>query len=76
MANATAARTVLPTPYPSLAYIAGAKSGKPNPAIERRKETAASAVRSGSRHARRKSSLSVQHLDSAVREGGRREDAD
>ena len=43
MAKAIAARIVFPTPYPSFLYMAGAKRGKLNPAIERRKETAASA---------------------------------
>lgn len=40
---ATQARMVFPFPYPSAAYIAGAKSGNPKPHIERRKATAARA---------------------------------
>lgn len=39
----TIASTVLPHPYPKALYIAGAKSGKPNPAQERRQVTAARA---------------------------------
>lgn len=42
-AIANAARIVQPLPYPNLAYMAGAKSGKPKPARERRQDTAASA---------------------------------
>ena len=38
------ARTVSPYSYPNLAYIADAKSRNPNPATERRHETAASAI--------------------------------
>jgi len=41
---ATTAKTVLPIPYPSALYMAGAKSGKPNPATERKQDTAASAT--------------------------------
>ena len=37
------AKTVSPFPYPRALYIAGANSGKPNPASERKHETAASA---------------------------------
>lgn len=37
------AKIVFPRPYPSLWNIAGANSGKPKPASERRKETAARA---------------------------------
>ncbi len=45
IAIANAARIVSPLSKPSFTYIAGAKpeSGKPNPASERRQETAASA---------------------------------
>lgn len=39
---ATTARIVSPFPYPSLLYMDGAKRGNPNPARERRHETAAS----------------------------------
>ena len=39
----TPARSVFPHPYPSLPYIAGANSGNPKPANERRKIVAASA---------------------------------
>ncbi len=42
---ATAARIVSPFPKPRALYIAGAKSGKPKPATERRNETAARATR-------------------------------
>lgn len=44
MAIATTARTVSPFPNPSLEYIAGANNGNPQPANERRKDTAASAM--------------------------------
>ena len=42
-AMAKHARIVSPLPYPSALYIAGANSGKPNPASERRKVAAARA---------------------------------
>ena len=40
---ATPANTVFALPHPKLAYIAGANSGNPKPAKERKAETAASA---------------------------------
>jgi hypothetical protein len=40
---AMTARTVQPTPYPSFPNIAGAKSGKAKPAMERRNVTEAKA---------------------------------
>lgn len=43
-ATANAARIVFPFPYPRAANIAGAKSGKPKPARDRKNETAARAV--------------------------------
>lgn len=43
MTTANAARMVFPFPYPSALYIAGANSGKPKPASERRHDTAANA---------------------------------
>lgn len=43
MTAPTIASTVLPHPYPRASYIAGANSGKPNPAQERRNVTAARA---------------------------------
>lgn len=43
-AMAKHARIVSPFPYPSALYIAGAKSGKQKPAIERKKARAASAA--------------------------------
>lgn len=43
MTIAHTARMVSPFPYPSFAYIVGANSGKPNPARERKHETAARA---------------------------------
>lgn len=45
IATATAANFVSPRPNPSAAYIRGAKSEKPKPATERRKEIAARATR-------------------------------
>ncbi len=38
-----AAKIVSPLPYPSASYMYGAKSGKPNPASERKQDTAARA---------------------------------
>ena len=38
------ARTVHPFPYPSLLNMAGANSGNPKPANDRKHETAASAI--------------------------------
>ena len=55
-AMAKHARIVSPLPYPSALYIAGANSGKPNPASERRKVAAARANQpkaSARAHARR-----------------------
>ena len=43
MTTAMAASIVFATPYPSASYIAGAKSGKPKPASDRKKVTAARA---------------------------------
>jgi len=43
MNTARTAKIVFPLPYPSDWNIAGAKSGKPNPAHDRRKVAAASA---------------------------------
>ena len=40
---ATAARILFPFPYPKSLYMTGANSGNPNPARERRHDTAASA---------------------------------
>ena len=40
---ANAASIVSPFPYPSASYIVGANSGNPNPAHDRRNETAARA---------------------------------
>ena len=45
-----AARIVSPFPRPSALYIAGAKSGNPNPARDRKKEAAARAVRNVNQH--------------------------
>lgn len=44
MTIAITANIVSPFPYPSALYIDGAKRGKPNPAADRRKVTAASAT--------------------------------
>ena len=44
MTMATAASTVSPLPNPSAEYIAGANSGNPQPASERKQDTAAIAV--------------------------------
>lgn len=43
MTMATTPKIESPLPYPSEAYIAGANSGNPKPAHDRRKVTAASA---------------------------------
>ena len=39
------ARIVAPFPYPSLLNMAGANRGKPKPAIDRRHDVAASAIK-------------------------------
>ena len=46
------ARIVSPLPYPSALYIAGANSGKPKPARERRNVTAASAKNAATKYQR------------------------
>ena len=58
MTMATTASILSPLPYPRALYIAGANSGKPNPAMDLRNVTAARAENNGRS---RSASCSLKH---------------